>query len=1128
MNQEAKLYRITQLLSRFKEQVNILNSNGEFSINIHAENILIKVLNEVYSCKLKNVNYEEGKTYPSIDLRDTEGRIAIQVTSTGNLKKVIYTLDKFIENNLYKEFDKLYIFIITQKQNKYDQEKIDKILNNKFAFTAENIIDRTDIYKELNSQNDLEKIDNVGELLEKQFADNKQKLEKWDLFCKGQHEYDKYITNLYRYLDIKGFSPKINNTLVKLDLANIYVPLELKLEEDIENGECKKNNDKLSIGYSVERALNDFDNLVILGNPGSGKSTVLKHLARNICSNRPFTNEFENQIPIIVKSTEFAKYVSQTSKQLSEYIIDHIDKKFELLLTEKLERNQLILLIDGIDEINVVNLRHDVVDRINSFIAQYPTAKIIVTSRIVGYKETRLNGYFNHLQVVEFKDKQIKQFIKNWYLSISSFSDNKDDLALKKANELYKAIKENRSVLNMASNPLLITIIALIYYQGNTLPEKRASLYEIATSTFLENWVRQRVSKNNSSFDKDLLIELLSPIAFHIHKCYTAGLISERNLKSQLTKEYKRINPYLNPKEEKKDIKDIIDFLREDAGFLFEKGLNENGESMFGFVHQTFQEYFTAIEFKTKWKEGELKDNLDSYVFNSNWFEVIKLSASLFKLNEPSRLGRKYATNFIIDILNINDPYPEIFKPLNIVLQILKDETEIEFVQFIEIIDKVFNEILSADEYKKTDTRHERNREVWTFSHLIGSLLKTKTYQPYLLDRIVNEILNSESKSLKHNLVLVLIEASDIESIRKELITLLKSDDEVLKIQLFNHSTVMPIAKIFRTNEFREEIVKYVNSEAFIKSYNGHLPTQYNCCFEAESGFENIMAFEGIDYKELEKKRETELFLSIRLIENEKIKKDLINFYVFSWGLGEVDNIKEYLSKLKSEYPDYNFEKIENHIAEQEKFKSLGLGHYPILNFKSTDIYSRESEENKFAFIKDENIEFLEYPFQNEALKTYFQEETATFSKFVDIVLKSLYGQSLIFIPKNIDEFINVVKYQRTLHWYSRIDLSGLISFALKNLIVNSQINEEIHQWLKSIRKHEYRRTNFDSSINKEELILNIKSSDLILHEKLFLISKIGEKADYQELLKPTIDSLRSEKEVENRKEIQNVLYEVL
>ena len=65
MNQQKLLFRISQLLSRFTEQVKILNSNGEFSINIHAENILINILNIIYDCNLKNINYEEGKTYQS-------------------------------------------------------------------------------------------------------------------------------------------------------------------------------------------------------------------------------------------------------------------------------------------------------------------------------------------------------------------------------------------------------------------------------------------------------------------------------------------------------------------------------------------------------------------------------------------------------------------------------------------------------------------------------------------------------------------------------------------------------------------------------------------------------------------------------------------------------------------------------------------------------------------------------------------------------------------------------------------------------------------------------------------------------------------------------------------------------
>ena len=472
MTQEYQLYRVSQLLSRFREQVKILNSNGEFSINIHAENILINVLNKIYDCNLENVNYVEGKTFPSIDLRDKTKRIAFQITSTANLEKVNHTLTKFIENALYKEFDNVYIFIITEKQKKYDQIKIDKILDGKITFNIKNIIDRTDLYTELNKQNDLDKINSVCELLEKQFSDNKSELDKWDLYCKGLNEYDSFIHNYYKFLDIKGFSPKINNTLVKINLENIYVPLELKIESEIGKTNDELQSKKKEIIFTLENALNDFNKLVVLGDPGSGKSTILKHLAYNICTNRPTESQFNDLVPVVIKGSEFAKYVSTTSKNLSEYIIDHIDKKYELLFTQKLESNQLIVLVDGIDEINITSLRHTVVNRINAFIAQYPETKIIVSSRIVGYKETRLNGYFNHLEVMKFGEKQIKKFITNWYLSVESNSDNDLEQAQQIAKELFYSIRQNKSVLNMASNPLLVTIITLIHYQGGTLPER--------------------------------------------------------------------------------------------------------------------------------------------------------------------------------------------------------------------------------------------------------------------------------------------------------------------------------------------------------------------------------------------------------------------------------------------------------------------------------------------------------------------------------------------------------------------------------------------------------------------------------------------------------------------------------
>ncbi|MCX2496138.1 SMEK domain-containing protein [Pedobacter sp. PF22-3] len=1126
MNQEYKLYRISQLLSRFREQVKILNTNGEFSINIHAENILIKILNVIYDCNLENVNYVEGKTYPSIDLRDSIKKTAFQVTSTANLDKVKHTLNKFIENDLYKEFDSVYIFIITEKQKKYDQIKIDKVLDDKITFNIENILDRTDLYIELNKQNNLDKINSVCELLEQQFADNKQELDKWDLYCKGLNEYDLYIHNYYKFLDIKGFSPKINNTLVKISLENIYVPLALKIESEI--GE-KKHELQKEITFTLENALNDFNKLVVLGDPGSGKSTILKHLAYNICTNRPTESQFSDLVPIIIKGSEFAKYVSTTSKHLSEYIIDQIDKKYELLFTQKLESNQLLVLVDGIDEINVTSLRHTVVNRINAFIAQYSNTKIIVSSRIVGYKETRLNGYFNHLQVMKFGEGQIKQFITNWYLSVVSNSNNDSENAKQSSKTLFDSIRQNKSVLNMASNPLLITIITLIHYQGGTLPERRASLYDIATSTFLENWVRQRESQRNSNFDKETLISILAPISYYIHLNFTTGLITESKLKELFKKEYENIFPYQNPREETNDLKDIIDFLREDAGFLFEKGLNEHGESMFGFVHQTFQEYFTAIEFKTRWKEGYFKDNLNEYVFNSSWNEVIKLTASLFKYSEQSRLGRQYATNFIRSIWDTNDTLPEMYRPLKLILQILKDDTEIEFQFFIQIIDKIFNEILIHEEHIHSG-KLEHNREVSIFKYSIQALIEAKTYQSYLVERIIKEVSKKGvSSALRFNLVQILMNKSDVSIVAEELFKILKSNNTKLKELIFNYNVVMPVSHIVFTTEFRDEIVKYINSEDYFHKYNGHLPTQYHCAFETirRGGIEKLL--EEDTFLNLSAKSKEEKLLSIRLIKNEKMRVDFINFCVFSIGMSDIDDLREFVNVLKIEYNGIELPKIEKRIKELEKFKSYGLEDYEIISFMSTKIFLKKDNTLSLALVKDNQVNFITYPFNKKDLQIYFLDETNSFLKFLELLMPTILKTKNEIEIKNYDTLLNFIKYQKCIHWHTNIKTGNVLNFALKILFDTPKVNsKKLLQWIINQREVRYRNFELAYDFDKQKFISKVTGSKLDLFEKLYLMYLVGDKSDYENLIIPTIENMKRTKSEKKKNEMREVLYEVL
>ena len=173
MNQEDILHRIRTLLARFQEEVKIDNSNGELSINIHAENVLLKVLNVAYELNLYNVNYEEGKTFPAIDLRDEDRRTAFQISSTGTVNKIVHTLQECIKNGMDEQFDHLYFYFLKGMEKTVRTDSL-RIIKEKGRFDIKNIhfLDHATFYQYLNQIDDMGKLAQIKDLLEEQFVDS--------------------------------------------------------------------------------------------------------------------------------------------------------------------------------------------------------------------------------------------------------------------------------------------------------------------------------------------------------------------------------------------------------------------------------------------------------------------------------------------------------------------------------------------------------------------------------------------------------------------------------------------------------------------------------------------------------------------------------------------------------------------------------------------------------------------------------------------------------------------------------------------------------------------------------------------------------------------------------------------
>jgi hypothetical protein len=144
--QENYIKTATRYLAILAEYTGTMSTLNLHDCSVVSENFFAQLLNVVYNYKLKNINLVSHNS-AAIDLYDLENRISVQVTSTRTLAKVKDCLNKFREKKLYNDYDKLFIYILTNKQNSY---RLDVINNEDFEFDSKvHIIDKDDLIKRM-------------------------------------------------------------------------------------------------------------------------------------------------------------------------------------------------------------------------------------------------------------------------------------------------------------------------------------------------------------------------------------------------------------------------------------------------------------------------------------------------------------------------------------------------------------------------------------------------------------------------------------------------------------------------------------------------------------------------------------------------------------------------------------------------------------------------------------------------------------------------------------------------------------------------------------------------------------------------------------------------------------------
>jgi len=371
--------------------------------------------------------------------------------------------------------------------------------------------------------------------------------------------------------------------------------------------------------------------VVVVGDPGSGKTSLLKYRSLR------WAKEDLGPLPLLVDLKEYVK----DRKGILEYC-QSAQEVFRLNgaeLRKRLQTGQAAFYLDGLDEIFDPVARQSVIEEIVVLSADHVLAPIVVTSRKVGYEPERLrNAGFLHATLEEFDLPQMLEFLRQWHRIAEA--DDKERVLMRE--RLERALRESPAIRELAGNPLLLTMMAILN-RNQELPRYRVDLYREASRVLLNDWDARRALPVGE-FDREDKEALLRDLAGEMQQSeggLAGNLIEQSRLKERIREFLER----LHVQESRAKANQLIQQLA-DRSFI----LAYAGADRFSFVHRTFLEYYCADWFVDRFqkKQDLTFEQLKTDVFgrhwkDEKWHEVLRLIAG--------KVGEKKAEELILSLM---------------------------------------------------------------------------------------------------------------------------------------------------------------------------------------------------------------------------------------------------------------------------------------------------------------------------------------------------------------------------------------------------------------------------------------------------------------------------------------------
>ena len=403
--------------------------------------------------------------------------------------------------------------------------------------------------------------------------------------------YRDSVLGSLRFIDLKGlatqgfYTPQLDEVFVDVSLIHSdpsAVPADVL-------GRRHVDPVRRFIGDLIDK--HDPVVLAVIGAPGCGKTTLLRHTALLMCRKR----RRRRRIPVLLYLRDHVQAITEGTA-----LPDLVHKDAPVgWFEQKLRAGSCVILLDGLDEVADQQNRREVSDWVESQVARYPSNDFVITSRPHGYQTAPISGA-TVVQVRGFTDEQVTRFVGSWYLAFEQRSTGEKSAdvtrrATEETNDLLERLHHNFALYELTVNPLLLTMIANVHKFRGALPGSRADLYSEICQVLL--WRRHVAKKLSSELTGDQKMVLLSSLAF---------TMMSRKLRD-ISREHIRIEfrSFLRRTARRMSEDDLLTNITS-SGLLVERE-----RDLFAFAHLTFQEYFAAHHTREKHQIDVLVDNVN-------------------------------------------------------------------------------------------------------------------------------------------------------------------------------------------------------------------------------------------------------------------------------------------------------------------------------------------------------------------------------------------------------------------------------------------------------------------------------------------------------------------------------------